>query len=67
MDGKANFDEENQWNDLEPERGVEMITAPNVEPQRMFAPTGIIEPTLLNSKRIKIRVTDGVEKKGGFL
>ena len=33
---------------------------------RMFVPTSIIEPTLLNSKRIKIRVTEGSVKHGGL-
>lgn len=32
----------------------------------MFVPTSIIEPTLLNSKRIKIRVTEGSVKHGGL-
>ena len=32
----------------------------------MFVPTSIIEPTLLNSKRINIRVTEGSVKHGGL-
>ena len=35
-------------------------------PARMFVPTSIIEPTLLNSKRINIRVTEGSVKHGGL-
>lgn len=37
-----------------------------MDPPRMFVNTGIIEPTLMNSKRIKIRVIEGALKSGGF-
>ena len=37
-----------------------------MEPPRMFVKTSIIEPTVLNSKRIKILVTDGSLKAGGL-
>ena len=44
----------------------EDIKAKNMGPARMFVPTSIIEPTLLNSKRINIRVTEGSVKHGGL-
>jgi len=44
----------------------EDIKAQNMGAPRMFVPTSIIEPTLLNSKRIKIRVTEGSVKHGGL-
>lgn len=37
----------------------EDLKAKNLEELPLFAKTGIIEPTVLNSRRIKIRVTDG--------
>ena len=44
----------------------EDIKAKNMGAPRMFVPTSIIEPTRLNSKRIKIRVTEGSVKHGGL-
>jgi len=44
----------------------EDVKARNMAPPRMFVPTALIEPTLLNSKRIKIRVTEGSVKHGGL-
>ena len=44
----------------------EDIKARNMGAPRMFVPTSIIEPTLLNSKRIKIRVTEGSVRHGGL-
>ena len=44
----------------------EDVKAKNMAPPRMFVPTALIEPTLLNSKRIKIRVTEGSVKHGGL-
>ena len=32
----------------------------------MFVKTGFIEPTILHSKKIKIRVTEGQLKSGGI-
>ena len=44
----------------------ENLRAKNLGAPRMFVNTGIIEPTLMNSKRIKIRVIEGEHKAGGF-
>lgn len=44
----------------------EDIKAKNIGPARMFVPTMLIEPTLLNSKRINIRVKEGCVKQGGL-
>ena len=44
----------------------EDIKAKNMAAPRNFVPTSLIEPTLLNSKRINIRVTEGSVKHGGL-
>lgn len=44
----------------------EDLKATNLEELPLFAKTGIIEPTVLNSRRINIRVTEGSLKSGGI-
>lgn len=44
----------------------EDIKATNYPDPRKFTPTGTLEPTPLNDKRIKIRVMEGALKSGGL-
>jgi hypothetical protein len=61
--------DDDQYQDI-PEKPTsndfEQLKAKNMTAPRMFFNTGIIEPTLMNSKRIKIRVINGEHKAGGF-
>ena len=44
----------------------EDLKATNLEEPQAFVKTSIIDPTLLNSRKVKIRVTEGALKSGGM-